>query len=75
MSYLVEEEEQVGEPHGSTEVIEDVAQAVAYLGEGAFRRDHQDKQEELIKEQEEQEEQEGRGTRGAGGSRRTRGQS
>ena len=43
MSYLVEEEEQVGEPHGSTQVIEDVAQAVAYLGEGAFRSDQQEK--------------------------------
>ena len=71
MSYLVEEEEQVGEPHGSTEVIEDVAQAVAYLG-----REHS---EEISKRSKKSKKSKRgrrvRGTRGGRRSRRARGQS
>ena len=55
----MEEQEQVGEPHGSAEVIEDVAQAVAYLGEGAFR-EQQEEQEELNKKSKKSKRGEGR---------------
>ena len=31
LAHLVEEEEEVGEPHGGAEVVEDVTQAIPYL--------------------------------------------